>query len=332
MLRFHFTAADVMRTHVSTRPDPLWDLILAANLLGNRDGRVVFDAWRAEARKRLAGLPPWQPRLLRTLAPPVGDFPDFLTPAAASASAAKLEAGIDMVLSTPKAGLRADLACLPASSPGLRRLADGEPAALTALGTALRACHAALVGPHTDRVRALVDADLARRARDVLGGGVAGLLAGLAPTLRWRDPVLEADYPDNREVHLGGRGLLLIPSVFCWRKPVTFIDPGLPPVVVYPVDRGPQWSSPPAAGSVDPLVSLLGRRRASCLRHLADTCSTTELARRIGAGPASASQHAAVLREAGLVISARHGNTMLHTLTPLGHALLSGTTGLEAVP
>ena len=45
---------------------------------------------------------------------------------------------------------------------------------------------------------------------------------------------------------------------------------------------------------------------------------------------ASASQHAAVLREAGLVVTLRHGNAVLHTLTPLGAALLRGGATAEA--
>ncbi|MFB7222977.1 hypothetical protein [Streptomyces sp. NPDC056227] len=43
-----------------------------------------------------------------------------------------------------------------------------------------------------------------------------------------------------------------------------------------------------------------------------------------GGPAASASQHACVLREAGLVLTLRHGSSVLHTLTPLGGSLLRG--------
>jgi len=59
--------------------------------------------------------------------------------------------------------------------------------------------------------------------------------SGLTPLFRWRWPVLEAPYPLDKDVHLAGRGLLLVPSYFCRRMPVTFADPGLPPVLVYPI-------------------------------------------------------------------------------------------------
>jgi hypothetical protein len=136
--------------------------------------------------------------------------------------------------------------------------------------------------------------------------------------------VLEVDYPVEHDIHLGGRGLLLVPSVFCWRVPVTLIDPGLPPVLVYPVTRGPDWWQPAAGGrGAKTLANLLGPTRAACLRVIENGCTTTELARRTGVSPPTASQHAGALREAGLTASTRRANTMLHTLTPLGAALLA---------
>ncbi len=46
------------------------------------------------------------------------------------------------------------------------------------------------------------------------------------------------------------------------------------------------------------------------------------MADRVGVSLASASQHAAVLRNAGLVSTVRMGGAVLHTLTPLGSTLL----------
>jgi DNA-binding transcriptional ArsR family regulator len=58
------------------------------------------------------------------------------------------------------------------------------------------------------------------------------------------------------------------------------------------------------------------------LRAVADGCTTTELAYRVGISPSAASQHASVLREAGLIITCRQGSAVLHVLTPLGAELL----------
>ncbi|GIE93000.1 ArsR/SmtB family transcription factor [Paractinoplanes rishiriensis] len=60
------------------------------------------------------------------------------------------------------------------------------------------------------------------------------------------------------------------------------------------------------------------------LESIGDGRTTTELARRLGVSAASISQHTAVLREARLIHTSRVGKAVLHTMTPLGSALLAG--------
>ncbi len=322
-LRVHFTAADLARVRMSQGPDPTWEVVLSAHLLGNTEGRGVFDFWRRQARDRLRRLPARQIRLVRQLAPPVGPTPDFLTPAQARPD---LDTGIETILSTPKHRLRAELSVLE-DAPGVARdLFDGTPSAVAELAEALRNYHRAAVAPCWSQIHALVDAERAAGSRGLLDQGVDGLLHSLRPTFRWSPPVLEADYPYDRDLHLGGRGVLLIPSMFCWRRPLTYVDPELPPVLVYPVAPGiGWWTAPSGAPDKEPgdaLARLLGATRAAALRVIEDGCNTAELARRIGVSPPTASEHAAVLREARLIASVRRRNRMLHTLTPLGTGLL----------
>ncbi|MEV6109164.1 winged helix-turn-helix domain-containing protein [Streptomyces sp. NPDC051940] len=320
MLRLHFNDDDLHRVRVAPGFDPLWELVLATTLLGNRDGTGVFGHWRAQARAAVTGLPRWQAQLLRRLAPGRGDFPDFLTPPQAVGG---LEPGLQAVLSTPRAALHRELTAVASPPSWCRHLAEGDREALGALEATLRACYAVLVAPYQARVDALVHADIADRARDLLHGGPHRLLAGLAPVLVWRPPILTAAYPVARDIHLAGRGLLLVPSVFCWRTPVTLIDPLLPPVVAYPVSRGPDWSAP-GQGSFrgDSLAALLGATRAAALRAIADGCTTGQLAARLGISAPTASEHAAILRESGLIISRRSRNQVLHSLAPMGTDLL----------
>lgn len=72
------------------------------------------------------------------------------------------------------------------------------------------------------------------------------------------------------------------------------------------------------------LGPLLGRTRAAVLAGVRDPATTTALAERVGVSLAAASQHATVLRNAGLVHTTRIGIAVLHSLTPLGRALLDG--------
>ncbi|WP_240958169.1 ArsR/SmtB family transcription factor [Streptomyces chilikensis] len=297
--------------------------MLSLTLLGNARGRVVFNPWRSQVQTELEQLPREQLLLLRRLVPPVGDFPDFLTPLQAHQG---IEAGIDAVLSVSRRRLHRELTDLPGLPSWIRPLANGDSQGLARLGRALRDYHRHAIAPYESRMRTLVDAERAVRARALLDHGSQGLLADLGPSMRWKPPILEVTYPLQRDLYLSGRGLLLIPSAFCWQVPVTLINSELPPVLVYPLPRTPGWWAGPT-GNDHPraLARLLGPTRAACLRVIEDGCTNGELARRTGTAPATASQHASILREADLITTTRHHNTVLHTLTPLGAALLHAT-------
>jgi hypothetical protein len=332
VLRIIFSGEDVARTRVAPAADPVWELVLSLHLLQGRSKDPLMSGWRrnvyaALRRDGLAG----QMRLLLALNPPRGYFPDFLTP---YASVEGLAAGLDAVRSTPSTLLHHDLTVLAADNllpPGAAALARGETEVLRHLTDSMQRYLDVAVGPIWDRVQASVDADRARRARSLLDGGTAGLLEGLRPAMRWDGSSLEIrDYPATRELHLQGRGLLLVPSFFCARTPVALLDPALPPVLVYPVDRlgGPTVGGPPAGTPLgfgrEALAALLGRTRAQVLEVVGDGCSNGEIARRLRISPAAASQHTTILRNAGLLVSRRDRNTVLHTLTPLGRATLNG--------
>jgi DNA-binding transcriptional ArsR family regulator len=199
----------------------------------------------------------------------------------------------------------------------VRDLAEGGSRQLAAVVAAVRRYYELVVGPHLADVGSPVAAHDAR-VRTVAPHEADEVLARLAPGLQWREPVLQTPYPQDQDLYLKGRGLLLVPSHFCRRTPVTLADPALDPVLVYPtltVDREP---------SPD-LVALLGRTRAGVMQVLTTPRSTSEIGRALNVSIASASEHATTLRNAGLVASTRRGNAVLHVLTSKGHLLL-GTT------
>ncbi|MFB8025066.1 ArsR/SmtB family transcription factor [Streptomyces sp. NPDC056465] len=331
MLRIHVSGVDLSRVRMATRPDAMWETVLSLHRLRDRRGSTVFGKWRKESRNRLNG----ETRLLSAVVPTRGYFPDFLTPSGGAGEPLGLDAGMEALRDTPADRIREEIALLPGDGPSTRRpsgghtstgalpetLAEGRTEPLGRLISALRAYHRAAVEPYWQHIRASVEADRAVRGRALLDGGAEELLATLPPVIRWRAPVLEADYPVDRDLHLDGRGLLLQPSFFCRGTPVVYRDPRLPPVLVYPVTH------PGAPVFAEPgpwLGRLVGHTRSAVLRSIDNGCTTSELARRTGVSLASASQHACVLREAGLVRTLRHGSSVLHTLTPLGAALLRG--------
>ncbi|MET7334413.1 winged helix-turn-helix domain-containing protein [Nonomuraea sp. NPDC005650] len=322
LLRIHFTADDLARTTVAAGADPLWETVLSRFRLQDRDKAPAFRPWERGLREspgrlsRMASGLRW----LTALAPEAPYFPDFLTPAAARDG---LEAGLEALRATPSRRFRQELELLAryAPIPGwLGALAERPAAPMSELATALADYHAAAIAPHRDLIEPAVEGDRAWRVGHLLNSGVEGLLGSMKPMMRWRSPVLEVDYSVDRELHLRGRGLTLVPSYFCRRVPVSLADPELPPVLIYPIDAGFRWT--PAARVSGSVEALIGATRAAVLQAADGGATTSELARRAGVSLAAASRHAKVLREAGLIRSVRQGPAVLNLLTPLGSGLL----------
>ncbi|OQO90119.1 hypothetical protein B1813_18420 [Saccharomonospora piscinae] len=186
------------------------------------------------------------------------------------------------------------------------------------------------VAPYWPRLQSLLRAERDARSRIVATGGVDLLFNSLGPKVRWRAPVLEIANDLSGDVRLDGRGLLLSPSVFVASHSAVLIESEPAsgrPVLVFatPVDKNAgAWLWGQTRRSENALAALVGRTRAASLRALTDSCTTGELAHRLGISMAGASQHAAVLREAGLITTRRNRNAVLHSVTPLGSALLAG--------
>lgn len=320
-LRIHFQAEDLARVTLAEEPDPLWELVLTRFRLRERSRPLAFRPWfdalpaGAPAIRRGA-------RVLDALAPFGPYFPDFLTP---DEGRHGLDHGLAALLGTPKRRLAAELELLARrrTLPGWARpLAQGDPATLERLGAALRGYHAAAVARFRDLIGPAVAADHACRVRDLVRGGVEGLFAGFRPLMRWNPPVLETEYVVDQDLVLGGRGLRLVPSYFCRGTSLTLADPELPPVLVHPIEQRHRWR--PVADRRTGLGALMGANRSAVLHALGRAATTTQLARMLRISPTAASRHTAVLREAGLVDSRRDGPAVVHTLTPLGAALLEG--------
>ncbi|WP_162834737.1 ArsR/SmtB family transcription factor [Amycolatopsis circi] len=320
MLRMIFTAEDRCRVRLASGAHPTWELILSINSLQDPHLPLEYRGWRATvltgARRAAAR---W--RCLKTAAElvPAGNFPDFLTPALDETD---VGAHFDTILSQPKAVLREDIVRTFARQRRVPRWArtvysDGSTRDVV---HALRQYSDLVLGPARPVLDRRVETDRARYAEHLLSGGVEALLANLHPSIRWRDPVLEADYPRDRTVALDGRGLVLVPTHFCWGEPVTFIDAAQQPMLVCPaVGVVPQE---PVGTREDQLAGLVGRTRARLLCALAADASTTALAARLGVSPAAVSQHTKTLRTAGLITTTRESAGVHHSLTALGKAFL----------
>jgi DNA-binding transcriptional ArsR family regulator len=332
--RIHFTVEDVERIQVKPTLGPLAETIEAMTLLRDaRQRRVAFSQWRSQVTGRLtAEIAP-----LASLIPPGSLGVDLLT---LTGPATTIEQGVQALLAMPREHLLAEMEAtdrmdkLPAAA---WPLADQE--GRVQLAEAARAAHQAMVEPYWPRIGAVLHAEHIARSRTLAAGGPGRLLASLQGRwTRWRPPVLEVLGPDDFDMHLGGRGIALMPSVFVGQLPTLAWDPNRPEappwlIVSTPDDRIGRcrlWDKAQPDGAA--LAALVGKNRAAVLRTVADGCTTTELADRVGISLAAASQHASVLRDAGLITTRRQGSAVLHILTPLGAELLRAGLGPDPAP
>jgi DNA-binding transcriptional ArsR family regulator len=318
VLRIVFTPEDLGRVRLAHAPDPLWETVLATYRMRDHHLDLLGSAWHREAmrRRRVAAV-----NVLTNLVPG-GYYPDFLTPIESHQG---LDAGLDALAHSPRRQLRKEVDLLIARRPGpppswMHDLREGRSHVVAHVVEAVRQVHDDVVAPWWPQARAQVDGERARRGRAFLDGGVDELLAGLRPVIRWNPPVLEADVDADTTIHLGGRGLLLVPSYFSRRSCDTYYDTESTPVLVYPVSRNPVVDL--RLDSRRSVEQLLGATRTAVLISTDTGRSTSEIARGVGISLAAASRHATVLRSAGLITTLRDGRTALHTLTPLGRSLL----------
>ncbi|WP_351234741.1 winged helix-turn-helix domain-containing protein [Streptomyces sp. NPDC002133] len=322
--RIHFTVQDLARTRVAEAPILLHELELAARALQSRSQPAWLDAWRRRTRAQLST----QASMVLVLMPAMGYSPNFLSPIKVGTAEELLE----HVRSTPRQRVRTDLLEVASYYPSLPewagRLAD-DASLFGELCTGLSHLHERLLAPHWVQFRKLLAVDRTLRLQQLLTGGVEQLLSQANPQwMRWHPPILEVRrmYGADRDLYLEGEGFLLIPSMFCTHAVVT---DGQPVSVSYPAHPRPSeltsLDSVTGYARFSGVSTLLGRTRTMVLATIAEhqACSTKELAAHVGIAPSSASEHATILREAGLLLSIRHRNSVLHSLTSLGLALLN---------
>lgn len=205
-------------------------------------------------------------------------------------------------------------------------LADRPAAGLRGIAAELRAAYDRLIGPHWPRIRAVLDADVAHRARQLATGGAGELLTNLHPELRWCDGRLirkESARLPQSIVSRGPGGLVLIPVALGPPRVLIKKNTSTQTTVRYPArGTGTLWT----AGTQDSpagTVRLLGQVRAELLEALRSPATTTALAHALGVTPSAVSQHLRVLHETGLVARQRVGRTVLYQTTALGLALIA---------
>ncbi|MET8337482.1 ArsR/SmtB family transcription factor [Streptosporangium canum] len=308
---------------------PLSETVSGLQQLGDIDRHPINLRWLRWAADELAGHPLDLSHTLPLLVNDRPSWPEFLVPAPLGAGAS-IEDDLAALQRTTARQVRASLRRVFGEElPDAVAVLAAQPAAgLRVIAAELRAAHDRLIAPHWSRIRAVLDADVIYRAKQLAAGGAERLFTDLHPDLHWCDGRLtlqEARRRTERVVNRGPGGLVLMPVVL--GSPYVLIkkSTSTQTTVRYPARGvGALWTAGtrPPAGSA---VRLLGRARAELLEALRSPATTTDLARALGVTPSAVSQHLGVLRESGLVARERSGRNVLYMTTALG-ASLSGTT------
>ncbi|MEZ0064671.1 DNA-binding transcriptional ArsR family regulator [Streptacidiphilus sp. MAP12-20] len=320
-------AEDLMRMRLSI--SPLRNLVDALHDGPRADGGVARERWWATARRQVPqralpvvelinAHPRFVPLPLVPFVPGMGDDLESELEALEAAEPERISREIELYVT------RAGLTRPPTA---LLRLRDGGQREVRGLVSAMRSLFSACMADGWSGMRAALRRDMADVSERAASLGLASAAGSVHPGISWQGgagallvpvPGLAAD----ARVELGGRGLVLVPSLFGLNQCLPVLDPSRPPTLVYPArSRG----SIPRGG--DGLAVLIGQGRARALRAIGGGCTTGELAARLGVSAPTASQHTTALRNADLIASVREGQRVRHVLTDLGDALVCANPG-----
>jgi DNA-binding transcriptional ArsR family regulator len=328
-LALRFGPEDLLRCRFAL--SPLWETTNAIRTLAEPQRHGYHLPWLRQVQPAL-------PRLelapLLAIQPHRGYTPDFLTPPPQSPMVT-IDQELERVRSTPAEVVALELGRSLAEREGeppaaLRTLLADPAAAPEWLSELLERCWQLLLAPWWERIRDLLDGDIAFRARRLADGGLERLFADLDPIIRFDGDTLAVGGRGEGHRDLAGEGLVLMPSVFIWPGVVLVLDLPWQPTLIYPA-RGIAglWQAP-AAQPPAALGRLLGRTRAKLLVALAEPASTAVLARRFGQSPSGVSEHLSALREAGLLTSHRDRHQVIYERTPLGIAVAGAAASAAA--
>jgi len=328
MLRIEVSAQDIMASRFAISP-----LIETLHAVWAISGRMEVGAlrdWVARSRPAYLRLQESMPELraLVALYVPRRYTPDFIAPPPTGVNVT-FEDEIATMRATPAEQAHAEIARslqdrAPLPEPVMRVLRDRDVVARIA--DALEALWREVIAPSWPRFHAILERDMVQRAGRLATYGWRAALDDLSPQVRWRDDDAACGHiemrigADDRTCHLGGRGLLFVPSVFI-KKAGAYLD--------YVTDAWPYALIYPARGVAAPqrtpggLARLIGRTRTAILTELEVPATTTQLAARLGLSIGGTGDHIAALREAGLISGVRTGRSVLYHRTPLGDSLVN---------
>jgi DNA-binding transcriptional ArsR family regulator len=318
MIRFRFGRDDLLRTRFAI--SPLIEIAGATYVVRRPDLFPLHRRWAAWARPRVESI---DLTLLYAVSPfGVSYWPNFDAPPPTKPHPDIAEEVARVAAAPPREVVRDIELTYPAGSPAdAQPFLDDPVKAVQGLAVQMRTFWDAVIEPQWTRITAILEAEIALRARRLVAAGSVSAFEGLDPTVSWHGDELRV-HPTAKapaDVDLAGRGLLLIPSVFAWDVWPRSDPPWDPALTYQPPGIGDLWNA--ESGKGDALDALIGQRRAMILRELERPAATLAVARRLGVSAGGVSEHLRVLYRAGLVTRRRDGREVVYSRTVTGDTL-----------
>ena len=323
--------ADLAATRFAA--SPLCETVKAIQLLASNDPdrAAVNQPWLTWARRELERSPVKLPYAWPLVITRREYYPEFVIPAPRG-QWPTLTDELDRLRATRAEDVRGSLNRVFGSPRDpwpetITELARDPNTTLKTVAAEFEGFHDRLIAPYWERIRSVLDADIAYRTALLASGGARGLFRDLHSRLHWSAGTLtigdQHHDPLPQHVNLGPDGLVLMPSVFTWPEASVSMATSTQTVLMYPArGAGTVWlgREPERATA----AALIGEMRARLLGMLRSPASTTALARALGVTPGAVSQHLAVLHQGGLVTRQRAGRSVLYQTSDLGLAFLAG--------
>jgi DNA-binding transcriptional ArsR family regulator len=337
---FTLSDEDLPRVRLAAAPEPMLEAVMAAHPRLDRS----IPPFSAFSRAALAELGSSAPQVIRVMQSPAVLGTNFGV--STQSDIAVLDEAIEAAMSQPRSEWRAsfdELRMHGLSAERFPGLAEGVPAAMTRVADLVRRFHSVVLAPYWDTMTAVCSAAVAAWTSTVARQGIEALLQTLHPTIHWEPPHLIVDEEPrgcpqicphlavlrtyladrNLRFRISSRGLVIRPTLTSHAVHKSADGEGLATLSV-PVHTDPRLFTAPQPPLADPLADLMGSTRARVLKTCTKQPLTTSgLAQRLGISTASASEHASVLRSAGLLQSDREGQSVRHRATVLGIALVN---------
>jgi DNA-binding transcriptional ArsR family regulator len=331
VLKLSIGVADLAATRFAV--SPLCETIKALQLLARPDPPAVNRPWLDWARQELRREPLRLPSLWPLVVTGRPNYPEFLMPAPQGRWPAFADE-LAQLASTSHQAVRVSLRNVFGDGPwpDSARLLFERPEFGQITAEFTRA-YDRLIAPHWERIRSVLEADIAYRTGLLARGGARALFGDMHQDVHWSAGTLTLADRDTGTsevwVQLGPDGLVVMPCVSSWPIVSVSMATSTQTTLIYPA-RGAAtvWHALEDEGASGTAAEhLLGVMRARLLSTLRSPATTTALARQLGVTPSAVSQHLAFLHRGGLIDRQRSGRAVLYQTSELGSAMLSTPAG-----